>query len=326
MSVRILLVLSGLRINTMIDSKTAENIAVCIATYQRPVGLCRLLNSLRNLEFRRSPQPKWYVIIIDNDQEGSARKVVKEIRSSFPVPITYHIEATKGIASARNAAVKQAQGADFVAFIDDDELAEPNWLDELLFVQSQYQADVVQGPVLPKFEQDPPKWVARGRFYSWPRQLTGTKLKYAATNNVLIKVNWLHAFQGPFDVRLNLTGGSDTLFSVKIFQLGALGVWADDAVVHEVVPPNRMNASWIIRRKWRYGLTLATIDNLLKKPFHLKILRLMKGCYQILGSLIVFLPSVLFLGYTGVIKSLARFCYGWGEILGLFGVKYAEYL
>jgi succinoglycan biosynthesis protein ExoM len=309
----------------MTNSSVNINIAICIATYQRPIGLSKLLNSLSDLEFQKCAQPNWHVIIIDNNPNGSARKIVKEIRPSFPVPIEYHIEPTKGIASARNSAAKHAQGADFVAFIDDDEVAEPNWLDELLFVQNQYQADVVQGPVLPIFEQEPPKWVARGNFFSFPRMLTGSRLKYAATGNLLIKAKWLYIFEGPFDVRMNLTGGSDTLLSAKIFQLGAQGVWADDAVVHENVPLSRMNASWIIRRRWRYGLTLAIIDNMLKRPFHLKALRFIKGSYQILASLILFLPSVLFSGYSGVIKSLGRFCYGWGEILGLFGFKYEEY-
>jgi succinoglycan biosynthesis protein ExoM len=301
------------------------HVVVCIATYHRPGGLGRLLTSLCSLEFKKSSPPDWHVIIIDNDHQGSALSIVEEMRPSFPVTIEYHIEPTKGIASARNAAVKHAQGADFVAFIDDDEVAEPNWLDELLTVQNQYQADIVQGPVLPIFEQEPQKWIARGRFFSMPRYSTGTKIKYAAMGNALIKHKWLHAYEGPFDPRLNLTGGEDTLFSTKIYQLGAQIVWADDAVAHEFVPPSRMTASWIIRRKWRYGLTLAIIDNMLKRPFHLKILRVMKGSYQILASLIMFLPLVIFLGYTGVIKSLGRFCYGWGEILGLFGLRYEEY-
>ena len=127
----------------MSNSHFEKKVAVCIATYRRPEGLSRLLISLQNLEFKISAPPKWHVIIIDNDREGSARKVFEEMRPSFPVPIEYHIEQTKGIASARNAAVKHVQDFDFVALVDDDEVAEPTWLDELLSVQSQYQANFV---------------------------------------------------------------------------------------------------------------------------------------------------------------------------------------
>ena len=309
----------------MINSKVEKKIAVCIASYKRPEGLSRLLNSLRNLEFKKCAKPEWYVIVVDNDQEGSASSVIEEIRQSFSAPIKYYVEPIKGIASARNKAVREAQVADFVAYIDDDEVDKSDWLDELLYVQSQYGADVVSGPVEYLFEHEPPKWILRGKFFSRTNDSTGKKLKYSATNNILIKNKWLYAFEGPFDMRLNLTGGEDTLFSAKIFQHGASGFWAEDAVVHEYVPQSRMTASWIIHRKWRYGLTLGTMELLMEKPIHIKVLRIMKGLLHIILSILLLLPLSLYLGYAGLITSLGRFYFGLGQIMGLFGLNYDEY-
>jgi len=306
-------------------SNSGQDIAVCIATYKRPIGLQRLLNSLGNLVFTKIAEPDWHVIVVDNDLEGSALSVIKEISPSFPVPIEYCIEHTKGIASARNKAVRLAKGVDFVAFIDDDEFAESNWLDELLCIQNEYHADVVQGPVLPKFEQKPKKWITFGEFFSRPRYVTGTKLKYSATGNLLIKNKWLHAFEGPFDLRMNLTGGTDTLFSSKIYQLGAIGVWADDAIVYEYVPKSRAKASWILKRKWRSGITLSLTERFMDKSIFVKILRLSKGIANIVISMIMIFPNLLIFGNAGLIKSIGRLVFGLGEILGLFGIKFYEY-
>ena len=114
---------------------------------------------------------------------------------------------------------------------------------ELLYLQSQYNTDVVQGPVLPRFEHKTPEWINRVRFFVRLRRLKGTKLKYSATNNVIIKNKWLHVIEGPFDVRLDLTGGENTLFFLKIKCLGAKCLWAYDAIVHEFSHPQRATAS-----------------------------------------------------------------------------------
>jgi hypothetical protein len=150
-------------------------------------------------------------------------------------------------------------------------------------------------------------------------------LKYSATNNIIIKQEWLNAFEEPFDTRLNLVGGEDTLFSAKVFHLGATGIWASDAVVNEYVPQNRMKAPWIIHRNWRYGLTLGLKERMMEQNVFIKFLRVLKGLFHIIISIIFLFPSTLLLGYAGLIKSFVRFCFGWGQILGLFGIKYDEY-
>ena len=66
----------------------------------------------------------------------------------------YVHEPRPGISHARNRGVAEAKG-DFVAFIDDDELPAPNWLESLLLTQRTYRADVVLGPVRPVFDRPP---------------------------------------------------------------------------------------------------------------------------------------------------------------------------
>ena len=66
---------------------------------------------------------------------------------------------------ARNAALDNRRNADYVCFIDDDEVPDPRWLDELIRVQAEYDADVVTGPVLSSVSaQNVPAWIEQRPF------------------------------------------------------------------------------------------------------------------------------------------------------------------
>ena len=45
--------------------------------------------------------------------------------------------------------------ADYIAFLDDDEEADPSWLNELVNTLGAYSADIVTGPVLSRFPTPP---------------------------------------------------------------------------------------------------------------------------------------------------------------------------
>ncbi|HEY7768427.1 glycosyltransferase, partial [Longimicrobium sp.] len=126
-------------------------VAVCAVTYLRPRGLARLLEGLAALRFGGGRGPELEIVVVDNDPARSAEAVCDEWSDRLPWPLRYRHEERRGVSHARNAAVAAAReaGAEMMAFIDDDEVPQPGWLDELLRVQAQHDADVVAGPVLP---------------------------------------------------------------------------------------------------------------------------------------------------------------------------------
>ena len=162
------------------SSGSPVTVAVCALTFRRPRGLASLLESLAALD---DPGPDYRVriVIIDNDPEQSARQAVEGAATSMPWEIVYAAEDRRGIPFGRNRAVTMAGDADFVAFLDDDEIACREWLAELLRVQRSTAADVVTGTVLPAFETDPPTWMVEGGFFERRRYPTGHRLGYART-------------------------------------------------------------------------------------------------------------------------------------------------
>ena len=156
-------------------------ISVCIITYKRPNGLSDLLESLviqtlmelRNVE----------IVVVDNDSKRSAESIIKEFITRNPdIAVTYEVEPVQGIPQARNRSVKLAKGK-FIAFIDDDETADPAWLEVLFECMKKYGADAVFGPVTPILPPDCARWLRKGRFFDRPHHEDGSVIGVGRTNN-----------------------------------------------------------------------------------------------------------------------------------------------
>ena len=299
-------------------------VAVCVITYHRPLGLRRLLEGLERLRFEQDV-PKIQIIVVDNDEEATARHVCDDFRSRLKWPIEYAIEARRGIPFARNKAIALAMtDSDLIAFIDDDEVLEPNWLAELLRVMGEHEADVVAGPVVPCFEAAPPHWVIKGRFHDRRRWQTGQRLDRAFTNNILLRRSVFETMEKHFDERMAMTGGSDSHFLQRVNRAGHSIVWADDAVVTEWNPASRMSAKWILRRAYRVGTTMAFIyRDLHSGLLSLIVLPLGGGIRCLRGTLM--LPLALISGRRGLVQAFRHFCTGIGMLAGFFGATFREY-
>ncbi len=229
-----------------------NSIAIGLCTYKRPEQLQRCLRSLAGIE--RPAAAAVGIIIADNDPEGSAVDVVDCFRRTCDVPVYYRVEAQRGIAFARNAVLKQALELDIteLAFIDDDEFADPMWLINLWDYYIHSDADVVRGYVKTIYPPGTPAWITRGGFHQAPCYETGTSFSWAGTGNVLFNVYKLAIEQGlVFDVGFGLTGGEDADFFQRAHHNGAVIRFVENAVVYEELARDRMSTLYLLKRKWR---------------------------------------------------------------------------
>lgn len=301
------------------------SVSVCVATYNRPVGLRRLLDSLRTQIFVHNEIPNWEIVVIENDASAPNEDFIRNLSEGYPLPIVYGVQPKRGIASARNLAVALAKESDYVAFIDDDEVASANWLDELLSAMHTYNANVVCGPVIPLFETVPKPWIVEGRFFERERHSTGTEIDYGRTGNVLISREWFPETDEPFNQHLNLTGGEDTLFFYQIHKKGARFVWADDAIVHEFIPSKRATKDWLIRRAKRLGNTTSLVEKLQNRSIFSRIIRFIKCAGHFVLGVISIIPATIVKGRVGLVKSLCLINRAFGEFSGLTGRSYEIY-
>jgi succinoglycan biosynthesis protein ExoM len=296
-------------------------IAICVATYKRPSLLANLIDGLSRLDVERLEGATLEVIIVDNDSNGSAEPVVRQ--TPMPWPIRYAIESRRGIAQARNCALRLAAGADFVAFIDDDERPDPIWLTHLVSTQKKYDADVVSGPVYPAFEADVPKWIQEGPFFLPPSDPTGTLLDSCATNNALVKRGVFQAI-GNFDEQFQLTGADDLHFFRRVYKEKYKIVWCADAAVSEIIGSDRGNLGWLLRRAYRGGNCQSLVEISLDNSSKTRALRTAKALVRIAQGTAEMVLAPL-RGRIHATRSLRRICLGVGMITGLFRLQYQTY-
>jgi succinoglycan biosynthesis protein ExoM len=226
-------------------------VSVCVCTFRRPDALLRLLRSLQRLDPQTPPHE---IIVVDNDVAKSAEPAVRHAAEEG-LPVQYVVEPIRGIARARNRSVAPATG-EFVAFIDDDEEADEQWLLRLWAEVKRHDDDGGVGPVIPRFNAHAPRWLIEGRFFERPRVPTGTMLAawQARTGNALIRRDVLLALPGPFDERYDVTGGEDTDLFVRLIGNGRRIIAVDQAIVYEHLSTNRTTARWLLQRRFMTGV------------------------------------------------------------------------
>jgi len=231
------------------------NISVCIATYRRTDRLALLLDDLA----RQTLLPD-EVVVVDNDAGGSARAVVEGLRAHSPYALRYDIQPERNIARTRNLTVALAGGA-WLAFIDDDERARPEWLERLVAAAQEFKADCVLSPVEPLVPDHAPAWIRNGRFYDFPHLPEGAvvPLNRMRFGNVLIAAARLRAEPGPFDVRYALMCGEDSDLLIRLAAKGARIVWSETAPVYEPVVDARLSLRWLLQRALSGGQGFARL-------------------------------------------------------------------
>jgi succinoglycan biosynthesis protein ExoM len=297
------------------------DIAVCVATLNRPKLLANLLRGLCELRFDRIAEPSIRVVVVDNDPVGSAEFVVRANMTRWPV--VYCVEPRRGIAQARNRGLDHAGDAEFVAFIDDDERPDPDWLEELLIMQAQLNADVTAGPVFPHFLEGVPAWVIHGGFFDPVRHSDGEVITWCATNNALVRRNVFEKV-ARFDEQFELSGADDLHFFVRVFEAGLTIVWATGAIVRETVAPDRANVHWLLRRAYRGGNCYALVEGVLDERAITRGKRILKACFRIAQG-ILGAGLGLFRGQIQLIYALRHVCLGYGMLVGLVGVRDQSY-
>lgn len=301
-------------------------ISICVATYKRPKRLQLLLEGLNKLTFERINCPKIEVIVVDNDTTGLANQICTKIQSEFCWTIKTGVESQRGITYARNKSMSMvSKDADFIAILDDDEIPEPSWLEELLLVQQEYDSDIVTGPVIPCFQDyEVPQWVVRGNFFAPPRFKTGERRSVAFTNNVLVKAEILRKLNPVFDNRFAISGGSDCCLFLNLNKAGYKITWADEAIVHDVILSSRTNLRWILFRGYREWSNHSSLEKELYPSFSVQSIRIIKGFGLIGIGLLRLIPSLL-MEKAAFVTSLLYISRGMGTLGGLLGFFYQEY-
>src|SRR5665811_127948 len=230
-------------------SESAPKVSVCICTLSRP-HVAETIKSV--LDQEGLDGCAFEIIVADDDPKLSAQRVVQEMAEKTSIPVRYVPCGARNVAVARNACLDAARG-DWIAFIDDDERADPGWLASLLSAQKAYGADVVKGMVRGIYPAETPIWIKIADPFTRDYGPTGQTPKEMATGNVFFRRALAAPPHHRFDPAFGRTGGEDTDFFRRLTQMGARIVACREAVVDEVVPVERVSLVYLSGRARRLG-------------------------------------------------------------------------
>lgn len=243
--------------------------SIIIPTYKRPDTLVRAVLSCLA---QQGAEP-YEIIVIDNNPDGSARDVVSALPRDGQAPICYISERRPGISHARNTGVAAAQGR-FLAFLDDDQAADPGWLAAHVATLRRFSAGVSFGVIHPEYPDgaEVPR-VAQWRFTRDEQMPTGSSMPKGSSllgspgiSNTVIDRERCDLGGQPFDLAYGFAGGEDTLLFRQLMQCGCKMVWCAEASVHETIPASRLTERYLLRRAFSGGQVSASTWGALQPP------------------------------------------------------------
>ena len=236
-------------------------VSVVICTYRRPDFLRAALDSLTR---QTVPPDLFEVIVVDNNSGPPTPEVAQEYAQHCSYELKYVLESSQGISHARNAGIGAAR-ADLIAFLDDDEVAHPNWLAAHLGVyETTPEVSAVAGRVWLIWNNSPPNWLMKaGSFGELGRIDWGDEPhilqppEYLGTGNSSFRKEVFDEV-GLFDV--GLPRGEDTDMERRLRDTGHTVFYSPHAIIYHEVPDNKLTRRFFYRAAFRRGRQRVQIE------------------------------------------------------------------
>jgi len=241
------------------------NISVILCTYNRCGSLASALESVAASRFRSAVE--WEVLVVDNNSSDQTRAVAEECCRKYPGIFRYFFEGQQGKSNALNRGIRESKGS-VLAFMDDDVIAEPDWLENVTAPLKDYTWTGVGGRIVPPVDFSPPAWLALDGPYSlggilalFDKGREGSELTEApiGTNMAFRK----EAFEkyGLFRPDLGPCPGSeirgeDIEFGRRLLKGGSRLWYEPSAIVHHAVAENRLQKEYFLRFLYDNGRAL----------------------------------------------------------------------
>jgi len=239
-------------------------ISVVVSTYSKD-RLGYLLGCIQSLK-RQSLKPDEIILVLDPYPD-----LVEFYESKLPEDVRVVTSQKCGLSNARNAGVKSAKG-EIIAFIDDDAVADENWLENLVKNYEDPNVVGVGGLIKPLWEDGYPawfpeelNWVVGCSYKGLPeckasvRNPIGCNMSFR--KSVFEKVGYFRGDVGRFGKRL--LAGEEPELSLRILEKipNSKIIYEPSAVVHHIVDKNRTSLEYLWKRSFYEGVSKALITN-----------------------------------------------------------------
>jgi GT2 family glycosyltransferase len=277
-----------------------SSISVIVVTYNRPKDAKDTIDSLTG-----QSAPPLEIIVIDD-----ASNPPFTLESPSDNVKLHRFEQEVGVSAARNHGIHIANG-EYVAFIDDDAVADLHWLSEFQ-AGIALGADVLGGPIEPLYLASPPAWWNEKDFGHYV-SIGNAPNKYRDftpgiwSANMVLKKEIVKTI-GNFNTQIGRQRGrllarEDVELVNRAKERGYKILFLPNAIVHHKVRSERLTIPYLLRWEYYMGQT----QKILRRHDHS---RTFIGICESVVSLIL---SILF-GRSRVLKATARLIQNLGRL------------
>ncbi|MEW5961325.1 MAG: glycosyltransferase, partial [Chloroflexota bacterium] len=237
--------------------KNDPSITVVVPAHNEAELLPTVLDSLAA---QTLPKTLYSVIVVDNNSTDNTWEVVREYESRLQV--RYIFEPQLGVSHAMNTGYRTAE-TDYVAFIDADAKAAPDWLEQIMAALERVHPHFLGGPYFAFYNSPKPAW-ARDCYFSrivevgeQARLVTEEKFVLNATNMICQKrtLEYLGGFT-PLGLKgRGMARGDETELMIRAWrEIPDLQVYYDPAiVVYHLVRSKALSIRYWLRWAFNTG-------------------------------------------------------------------------
>lgn len=257
------------------------HISAVICTHNRSAYLA---NAIQSLCQQTLSCDLFEILVVDNASTDDTQALVSRMADQNRF-LKYVYEPILGLSHARNTGWKMAQG-DYIAYLDDDAIADPHWLEKILitFETISWQPGVICGRVDPCWEGERPDWLVE-EFWSWFSALDWSdqplvlENQYFCGTNMALPRELLQRIGG-FSINLGRKGkillsNEELLLQHQIHRLGYVTYYHPDISVKHYIPRHRQTKQWLFQRIFSQGISDAIMLfclDLISKPQHIHLI------------------------------------------------------
>jgi glycosyltransferase involved in cell wall biosynthesis len=249
-------------------------ITAIVCTYNRAEYLRRAVKSLVN---QTLPPDQYEIIVVDNASTDATADVIREFSHAPQLRSIY--EPIPGLSKARNTGWQNA-AAEYVAYLDDDAVAAPDWLEKYVEVFGRLKPGSVGGKCEPIWEAPQPEWLADQMLtslsvYDWSAGVYGVEASQPMT---LTEEQWVSGCNVAYPVAVlrelggfredlgrkggKLLSGEETFIRRQLDARGYATMYHPGIVVGHHISPHRLNKRWFRRHAYGTGITAAVMQRM----------------------------------------------------------------
>lgn len=247
-------------------------ISLVIATFN---GAKKLPEALRSLSLQTLPKELWEVVVVNNNSTDTTAEVVGEFAAAHPdLNIRLVEESRQGLSWARNKGIEVSEG-EYIAIIDDDEVACPELLEVYWeFLNSHPQVVAAGGRITPRYPAGRPSWLSKiserpiaGTLNLGEEERIFPEGKYFGGGNMCLRRTAIERY-GVFDTNLGrrgnkLLGGEEKELYMRYKCSGESVYYLPKAEIYHIISPERLTKSYFKAVCFRVGQSerIRTLSN-----------------------------------------------------------------